>query len=280
MLWRLTISVMIFVAVNLLVRHGYGLMVSWLKRQEEDYQRALRQRLMIDMEPRTALVLALGGAILVGAFIGVLSGSAMLGVIAAVISGLMPALVIQHLEAKRRQTLDRQLVDALVTLASGVRAGLNLVQAMDWLVQHHQGPVRQEFAHLLREYQLGLDLDQAMRNAANRIGSPLYRLAFTAMQVHRLRGGNTAESLDRIADSIREIHRLEGKLDALTAQGRFQARMMAAMPLVFLAVLWGIDRQGVALLLTEPAGRLILLGVAALIVAAFLWIRRIMAVDL
>lgn len=280
MLWRLTISAMIFVAAYLLVRYGYGLMVSWLKRQEEDYQRALRQRLMIDMEPRTALVLALGGAILVGAFIGVLSGSAMLGVAAAVISGLMPALVIQHLETKRRQTLDRQLVDALVTLASGVRAGLNLVQAMDWLVQHHQGPVRQEFAHLLREYQLGLDLDQAMRNAANRIGSPLYRLAFTAMQVHRLRGGNTAESLDRIADSIREIHRLEGKLDALTAQGRFQARMMAAMPLVFLAVLWGIDRQGVALLLTEPAGRLILLGVAALIVAAFLWIRRIMAVDL
>src|SRR5690606_28490783 len=112
------------------------------------------------------------------AFIGVLSGSAMLGVAAAVISGLMPALVIQPLETKRRQPLDRQLVDALVRLASGVRAGLNLVQAMDWLVQHHQGPVRQEFAHLLPDYQLGRDLDQAMRNAANRIGSPLYRLAF------------------------------------------------------------------------------------------------------
>ena len=95
-----------------------------------------------------------------------------------------------------------------------------------------------------------------------------------------LRGGDTAESLDRIADSIREISRLEGKLDALTSQARYQASFMAMMPIIFLALLWSIDPQGVGMLFTEPAGRMILLGVTILIVTAFVWIRNIMAVEI
>ncbi len=150
---------------------------------------------------------------------------------------------------------------------------------MELLLEHHRGPIRQEFAQLLREYQMGMDLNQAMRNASNRIGSPLYRLTFTAIEMHRLRGGDTAQSLERIADSVREIDRLEGKLDALTSQSRTQATMMAVMPIVFIVLLWMIDPEGIEQLFTHSLGRIMLLIVVALIVGAFLWIRRIMAVD-
>jgi tight adherence protein B len=98
--------------------------------------------------------------------------------------------------------------------------------------------------------------------------------------MHRLRGGDTGESLDRIAEAIREIQRLEGKLDAVTAQGRTQARFMAVMPVVIVGVYYLIDPEGVRLLFHESYGRLFLLIAVALIVTGFVWIQRIMAVDI
>jgi tight adherence protein B len=277
---RFSISVLAFVAMYLLAKHGYGPIMRWLKRQEQSYDRVLRQQLLMEVSPRLALTTALTGVVALGIVGALLTASPIGGLILAVIAFFVPHMLIRHMEEKRRQRLDQQLVDALTTLASAARAGLNLVQAMELLTKNHTGPVRQEFAQILREYQMGLDLNQAMHNASDRIGSGMYRLTFTAVEIHRRRGGDLADSLDRIADSIRDIQRLEGKLDALTAQGRSQAMMMAVMPVVFLGILYVINPEGTMLLFATATGRLILLGVALAIILAFIWIRRIMAIDI
>lgn len=269
-----------FIAVYMFVRFGYAWSLAVIDRQEKAYDRVLRQQLLIDIQPRTALAASAGLVLFVGLFTYLATASALASFAIALLAMLLPNLVIRHLEEKRLKKLDGQLVDGLTTLASAARAGLNLVQSMELLEQNSVGPIKQEFGQLLREFRLGVDLNQAMQNASNRIGSQLYRLTFTAIQMHRLRGGDTAESLDRIADSIRDISRLEGKLDALTSQARYQANFMAMMPVVFIFLLWSIDSQGVGLLFSEPAGRMILLGVAVLISIAFVWIRNIMAVDI
>jgi len=100
------------------------------------------------------------------------------------------------------------------------------------------------------------------------------------VEMHRMRGGDTGESLDRIAESIREIQRLEGKLDAITAQGRTQAWMMAIAPIFIVMIYWGIDPDGAHRMISEPMGRMIMLGAGVLILLGFLWIRKIMAVDI
>jgi Flp pilus assembly protein TadB len=56
--------------------------------------------------------------------------------------------------------------------------------------------------------------------------------------------------------------------------------MMAVMPIVFLFMLWLIDREGVTLLFTETLGRVLLLVCGLLILGAFVWIRKIMSVDI
>lgn len=279
-LLRVVMSAIVFAGAALLGVYGLGPLRVWLTSQERAYDAALRRRLMLDVDGRTFLA-GCGVATLVALAVGyALSGGLWLGVVFAAVVFFLPNALIRHLAHKRRQRLDEQLVDGLNTLASGARAGMNLVHCIDLLIQNHRGPIQQEFAQIRREYELGRDLDRAMQHASDRIGSQLYRLTFTAVETHRRLGGNSAESLDRIADSVREIQRLEGKLDALTAQGRTQAVMMAVMPIVFLAILYLIDRGGVALLFTDPIGRVILLVVAAMIALAFLWIRKILAVDI
>jgi len=267
-------------AAFVLVRYGPRPIRAWLARQEEAYDAVLRRQLLMDVNPR--MVIAGKAAFMVVAFLFgyALGENVIFGLVAAALAYGTPVLVVRHMAQKRREKLNTQLVDGLTTLASSVRAGLNLVQAMEILEENHTGPIKQEFGAILREYAMGLDLNQAMRNAADRINSPLYRLTFTAIEMHRIRGGDTGESLDRIAESIREIQRLEGKLDALTSQGRMQATMMAVMPLVFLGILYLIMPEQVSLLFTDNIGRLILLAVTIAIVGGFLWIRKIMTIDI
>lgn len=280
LLFRLVVSLLAAMAGWVMVRHGLPAWRAWAADEEERYDRVLRRQLLMDIHPRTAVYLA-AGAVLAAFLLGLaVLGSIIAGLILAALAYFVPRLVVTHLEEKRRQRLDSQLVDALTTMASAVRAGLNLVQAMELLVTNHVGPVKQEFGQVLREYSMGRDLNECLHAASNRIGSPLYRLTFTAIEMHRLRGGDTGESLDRIAESIRDIQRLEGKLDAMTAQGRMQAWAMAAMPLLFVGILYLIEPEGVTLLFTTTVGKLILLIIIALIVLGYLWIKRIMAVDI
>lgn len=278
--WLLTISALTFVSVYVLVRYGSEPARRLLARQEDMYDRVLRQQLLIDVAPRTALWLTVAGVAAAGLVGLAFSGNPIVALFCAAAAAAVPTLLLRHLQQKRRLKLEEQLVDGLTTIASGTRAGLNLVQSLELVATNHHGPIQQEFAQLLREYQMGLDLNQAMRNASNRIGSPLYRLTFTAMEMHRLRGGDSAQSMDRIAESVREISRLEGKLDALTSQGRFQAIGMAVMPLVFFVMLYAIDPQGITMVFTEPMGRVLLLVVVTMIVIAFVWIRKIMSVEI
>ncbi|MEO0476647.1 MAG: hypothetical protein AAF085_11865, partial [Planctomycetota bacterium] len=88
------------------------------------------------------------------------------------------------------------------------------------------------------------------------------------------------ESMDRIAESIREIQRLEGKLDAITAQGRIQANMMAIMAVVIIVMMMVIFPEDTKMLFTEDAGRVILVIAGGFILAGYSWIKKIMQVDI
>lgn len=273
------LNVCVFASAYLAVRHGREPWLRFRERQEISYDRVLRRQLMMDIEPRQAFIMAMSGVAVAVVFSFLLTFNLFVAVVCGAVAYFMPTVIIRHLEQKRRKKLESQLIDGLTTISAGVKAGLNLVQSMEMLVDNQTGPIKQEFAQLLREYQMGRDLNQAMLSASNRIGSPLYRLTFTAIEMHRNRGGDSGESMDRLAEAVREIKKLEGKLDAITAQSRSQASMMAVMPFVFMFILWIIDPEGIQLLFTETIGRVLLLICGGLILGAFLWIRNIMSVD-
>lgn len=273
-------SVGVFIAATVIVYFGWPNLAILLRHQEARFDRVLNGQLLMNTNARAAMILT-GLLIFVTGLIGwMLSGTWIGFVLSAVAAIMLPNIILNHLEIKRRQKLETQILDGITSLASGVRAGLTLVQSMQLLVRNAVGPIRQEFEQLLREYELGVDLSQAMLNASNRIGSSHYRLLFAAIQAHRDRGGDVAQSLDRINEAIREIQRLEGKLSALTAQGRNQAVMMAVMAIVIMVMGFAIAPEEMNNVLQQPKGRLILLIALGLVVTGFLWIRRIMAVDL
>ena len=268
----LTSSLLLFAGTAVTVFVGYRPFREYLQYREYEFDQVLRRKLLLEIKPRTATVLS-GVGIVVLSLLGYVLTESLLGAAAGGVLGvLLPGVMLRVLRRRRLERLEGQLVNGIQTLASGVRAGLNLVQSMQLVARDGPIPLRQEFAHMLREYEYGVSLEDAMENAAVRIGSGDFRLLFAALLTHRERGGDLGETLDRIAESIREIQRLESRVKTLTAQGRATARWLGAMPGVVLIILYFIVQEDVKRLFVEDAGKVLLLIIIVLNILGFLWI--------
>ena len=279
-IWTVVTAGVVFAAASLITARLYGPACYLLGWQERRYDQVLNRQLLMDVEPRLAMYLTGLGVLGAGLFGMLLFESWFAFWVVVAVSLVLPHIVLSHMEQKRRAKLELQLVDGITSLASGVRAGLTLVQSMQLLAKNSTGPIKQEIEHMLREYELGVDIGQAMHNASNRIRSPHYRLLFSAIQVHLQRGGDVADSLDRIGESVREIQRLDGKLQSLTAQGRSQAWMMAGAGVAIMGIGYLIAPIEAERVITDPAGRFILLFALVLVGLGAIWIRKIMSVDM
>jgi tight adherence protein B len=259
-----------------------------VRRQEEDFHAALVELFLFDVTPRQLTYVMFGGAVVAGLLFSVFTmhaeagaGAAILAFFGGMILGYwVPRLVIFVMQRRRRQRLNEQLIDGLVTLANGMRAGLNLVQSMKLIETNAQPPISQEFGLMLREFEHGTSVDEVMRRASARIKLHHYKLLFAAMETARQRGGNLPETLDRLGESLREILRLEEKVRALTAENRMSARTMGVMPAVILGIYYLIEPDWVGTVLNDQWG-LLILGIAGIFwVAGFLWIRKITTFEI
>ena len=259
-----------------------------IRRQEEDFHTALVELFMFDVTARQLTYVMFGGALVAGMVFGLIAvhsevtgfGLALTFAAGLVMGYWVPRLVIFVLQRRRRLKLNEQLIDGLVTLANGMRAGLNLVQSMKLIEQNAQPPISQEFGLMLREFEHGASVDEVMRRASARIKLHHYRLLFAAMETARVRGGNLPQTLDRLGEALREIVRLEEKVRALTAQNKMSAYMMGAMPLVIIGIYYSIEQDWVEVLLNDQWG-LLLLAIAVFFWAAgFLWIRKIVTFEI
>ena len=274
-------SAVMFLATSVSVFLGWCPLRDMILRQEEQVGSVLRRSLLLDIKPRTATILTGIGIVLLASITYSLTGSLIGFFLGGGVGALLPPAVLRSLKRRRLDKLETQLVSGIQTLASGVRAGLNLVQSMELVARDAPVPLRQEFRHMLREYEYGVPLDEAMDNAASRIGSGDFRLLFAALQTHRERGGDLGDTLDRISESIREIQRLEGRVKTLTAQGRATARWLGAMPIVVLIILYFlVDSNGVMTLFVDDLGKVILLAIIVLNILGFLWIKKIVTIDI
>lgn len=250
------------------------------RRQEQDYNRVLCGQLLMNVSPRSMIRLTVVVMLVLGALGYFLTDSAFGAVVLIVASAFLPSMALRMLSHRHIVKLERQLVGGIQTLGSGVRAGLNLVQAFGLVSRDGPSPLRDEFAHMLREYEYGTPLEEAMDKCATRVGSGDFRLLFSALQTHRERGGDLGETLDRIADSIREIQRLESRIETLTAEGRANSRMLFLLLVAAIGILYTIDSAGVKSLFADDIGKVIIAVMVLLNVLGFMWIRWIINIDI
>lgn len=231
------------------------------------------------IDPRKLFAANLAVMAIGGMLVWLASSSALLGLAAFVALGLLPRWLYRYLRLRRQKKFDEQMPDALMMLAGSMRAGVGLNAAMHQLVREAQPPLTQEFALVLREQRLGVTLEQSLAGLNRRVPTQTATLVVSAMRVAIETGGGLAETLERTAQTIRSRQQMEGKINALTAQGKLQAWVVGLLPIVLMLILDKMEPEAMAMLWHTRMGWATLAVIAFLELVGIYLIRKIVAID-
>ncbi len=191
----------------------------------------------------------------------------------------VPRLVLRALRKRRLRKFNLQLEDGLGTISSSLKAGFSINQALEELAGQNIHPISVEFRLLVQEIRLGVPFEQALENMSRRLASDDFELVATAILTARQTGGELTGTLERVAGLIRERVRISNKVTALTAMGRLQAILIALMPVVLLVGLTKLSPEMMSAFYHHPIGIASLILFGLLLVAGFLWIRKITTIE-
>ena len=202
-----------------------------------------------------------------------------LAVATAVVIALLPRFVLRWLQKRRLDRLHAQLPDALMMLASGLRGGANLQQAMEGLSRDMSPPISQELALVVREQRLGVAFEDAIDHLAQRVPSQDVQMVSSALRISREVGGNLADTVARLGDTIRKRLMMEQKIKALTSQGRLQGIVMTVLPALIIFALLQIEPQAMGALFNTTRGWAVLAIAILFEVFGYLWIQKIVSIE-
>jgi tight adherence protein B len=279
-LLSLTSTLLVGSAVGLGAFAGRDVVARGLDFVERDVADKLRALRISTRSLRSLLVAwaaTMGGVLIV---LGILLQSLVPALCLCAILVCLPWYVVRRLAERRRQQLEDQLADAMVSFSNGVRAGLSLPQAMDILAQQSPRPVRDEFRQIVAEFNLGKPLEQTLVEAKERLRSENFSLFAAAVLASRRSGGKLNETVERIARSVLEMQRLERKVASETAQARKSAVYMAIAPALILVVYYFVDTENTVALFTTFIGQVLLSAALVLNIVAYLWARYILTPDI
>ncbi|MHB0888498.1 type II secretion system F family protein [Acidithiobacillus sp.] len=223
--------------------------------------------------------LNLAAAIVLPVIVWLVLGSPVLGGATVVAIALLPRFALRWLKKRRLDQLHGQLPDALLMLASGLRGGANLQQAMEGLSRDLSPPISQELALVVREQRLGIAFEDSIEHLAQRVPSQDMQLVSSALRISREVGGNLADTVARLGDTIRKRLLMEQKIKALTSQGRLQGMVMTALPALIVLALLQIEPQAMGALFHTVRGWAVLAIAIFFEVLGYFWIRKIVSIE-
>lgn len=207
------------------------------------------------------------------------TGTLFFAVVAALVGAVFPRTAWVVMRNRRMRKLVLQLPDALTMMAGSLRAGASLQQALDMVVKETPAPVSQEFSLLLREQRLGLALEDSLRGMAQRLKVEDIDLFVSAMSIAKEVGGNLSEILDRLASTLRAKAVMEGKIRALTSQGKLQGLIVGALPIFLAGILYVMEPEAMLPLFTTLYGWGVMAAVFVLLLLGGFFIKKIVTID-
>jgi|GEM_PF-101300 len=227
----------------------------------------------------TEFLLVILATALLGGLVGIWRFGFPLGLLLAALFGYLPLFYLSIAKTRRRHAFTNQLPDALTLLVGALRAGYGLTQALQVLVSQLPAPASKEFSRVVNVVSLGMPMQQALNDLAERIQTDDVGLTVTAITVQYQIGGNLAETLDTIAETIRSRIRIQRQIQALTAEERLTGYILAALPTVLGLLLFTINPDYMSGLFAPGLPRLMCIGALVLQFIGYLVIRRIIAIE-
>ncbi len=227
-----------------------------------------------------ALVGGVIASVLVGLVVGALTRSVIPGAVALVISLLVLAFGVQVIGNRERRRFEDQLPDTLSLLATSLRAGYSLLQAIEAVAEETSDPTRREFGRAIAEIRLGRQVVDALEGIAQRTQSEDFAWSVMAIEIQREVGGNLAEVLTTVADTMLQRNRLRRDVRALTAEGRISAIILGSLPFALAGYLLLTNPDYLTVLFEDVVGIIAIVIGSVLMISGIIWLNKIVDIEI
>ncbi|MCX5784374.1 MAG: type II secretion system F family protein [Elusimicrobia bacterium] len=173
-----------------------------------------------------------------------------------------PNFVLNYMKVKRGKKIDGQLMDGLILLSNCLRSGLDVVQGFEMVSKDLVPPISDEFALVIKNYQLGMTFEKALGVMEDRVESRMLAYMIRAIVLQRQMGGNLTKVFERIVIDIREESKLEEKTKAMTAQQKIQSIVVGIMPWIMVSVMFMFQPETMMKFYGSPLGMATFIGCA------------------
>jgi tight adherence protein B len=225
------------------------------------------------------LVLTVGLGAVVAGTLGFVVGGPFLGLLLFVAVPFGAKLLLGFRAGRRQAAFADQLDDSLQLMAGSLRAGHSLLRAVDSVSQEADAPTSEEFSRIVNETRVGRDLNDALDEVAERMGSDDFTWVAQAIAIHREVGGNLAEVLDAVGHTIRERNAIRRQVKALSAEGKLSAIVLRVLPSGVTGFI-GMTNPGYLAKFTESVvGYGMLGGAGVMLLVGALWLKKTVAIT-
>jgi len=193
---------------------------------------------------------------------------------------VLPIIFLKITEKKYYEDFNDQLPEALDLLARAVRSGNAITTGLDMISKEMADPIGTEFGATVDEINLGLTMKEALDNLCERVPVSDLRYFAIAVLVQKETGGNVAEILDNISRLIRERIQFQRHVKALTAEGRYSAGILIALPIFMFIYIYFTNYDYLSTLWKEEMGHYLIFGAIILQIVGAYVIKRIVTIDL
>lgn len=171
-------------------------------------------------------------------------------------------------ESRKRDAFCRRLVTAVEDFQRLVRFGTSSLRALRSVAQNVEEPLAGSLRSILRETELGITLEQAMAREAHRIRMGELAMLAAIISTQSGTGGSLSEAVGNLADMLRERQDSNTRLKAATAESKITLAILAAVPLLAVAIQAFLQPDIVNTLLGD-ARHLLGIGVALIVSGLF-----------
>jgi tight adherence protein B len=229
----------------------------------------------LNIRPGLFLTLCASAAAVVGLAASTVTAPAAAAVIAVGLCLGVPALWVRARRKKRMNALVAQLPDALDLMARGLTVGHPLNATIASVAEDMTDPVAMEFGIMVDQIAYGDDLPDAFLEFAERTDLEDTRFLAVSIAIQHGTGGDLARVLMTLSKVIRDRMTMRHRIKAISAEGRLTSVFLSFVPVAILGATSIFSPDYYAGISDDPLFRPFAIIVAALVVANYLAMRKL-----
>ena len=180
---------------------------------------------------------------------------------------------------KRLFAFTEQLEVALRLIASSIRVGLGLRQALAIVIDELPDPCRYEFSRVIGQTNIGLSVYDAMDDLAVRMPNNETLMVARVFRVQSETGGDLSKILDQLAETIKDRRQIQRKISSLTAEGRMSAWVLLLIPIGLGLFIFMTQANMAHALFYTAIGHIVLLVISGLELFGYFWVTKLLQVE-